>query len=354
MEFSIKDIKRPVRRRLQRIAQRSSDADHRRRANAVLLLNKGDSARFVAQQLHASRNSVRDWKALFERHGEAGLVPELRGRPESTVTEQLCATLLSMVQKEPREYGFLRSRWTSEMLAAQIAAEMMVVIHDSTIRRLLPKLGIVWNRARPTLCIADAKKSQKMRAIQRALDEACEAKPVFYVDEADIDLNPRIGFGWMPKGTQTAVPTPGKNQKRYLAGALNAATGNVVWVEWEKKNSEIFLLLMAELRRRYRQAKRIRLIADNYVIHKSAMTQCFLRNNPKFELIFQPAYHPWVNKIELLWKQLHDTVTRNHRYTTMNKLMEAVNLFMTSVAPYPGNSTQLVKMTMDQYLGSAI
>ena len=44
------------------------------------------------------------------------------------------------------------------------------------------------------------------------------------------------------------------------------------------------------------------LIADNYVIHKSAMTQCFLKCNPKFEILFQPAYHPWVNKIELVWK----------------------------------------------------
>ena len=69
---------------------------------------------------------------------------------------------------------------------------------------------------------------------------------------------------------------------------------------------------MAELRKRYRQAKTIRLIADNYVIHKSQITKTFLSHNKKFELIFQPAYHPGVNRIELLWKQLHDTVTRNH------------------------------------------
>lgn len=34
----------------------------------------------------------------------------------------------------------------------------------------------------------------------------------------DIGLNPRIGHGRMKEVEQTAIATPGKNQKRYLAG----------------------------------------------------------------------------------------------------------------------------------------
>ncbi len=48
---------------------------------------------------------------------------------------------------------------------------------------------------------------------------------VFYVAEAAVDLNPRIGSSWMGCGEQTTVPTPGQNQKHYLAGALHAHTG---------------------------------------------------------------------------------------------------------------------------------
>ena len=33
-------------------------------------------------------------------------------------------------------------------------------------------------------------------------------------DEADVDLNPRIGFDYMLPGTQRQVPTPGTNVKR--------------------------------------------------------------------------------------------------------------------------------------------
>ena len=61
------------------------------------------------------------------------------------------------------------------------------------------------------------------------LEVGCPEQDVFYADEADIDLNPRIDHAWMKKGTQTAIPTLGKNQKRYLARALNSETGQVVW-----------------------------------------------------------------------------------------------------------------------------
>jgi len=343
MTHSIIEIRRPVRRRLEEIVRTHRDGNYRRRANAILLLHRGGSVSEVAPLLCAARSTVQDWRRRYEQYGEAGLVPEPRGPKARTVTEEVGSQLLMLVEKAPSEYGYLRSRWTTEMLAQQVYEKLGVPIHASTVRRLLPTLGIRWNRARPTLCIKDRTKTRKMKAINEALEKASDTQPVFYVDEVDIDLNPRIGHGWMKKGQQTAIPTPGKNQKRYLAGALNATTGNVVWAEEDKKNSYLFILLLVELRKRYRQAKKIILIADNYIIHKSAMTQCFLKCNQKFKILFQPVYHPWVNKIELLWKQLHDTVTRNHRHSTMNKLMHAVRTFMACVSPYPGSPVQIAQ-----------
>ncbi len=344
MKHSIEEMKRGIRRRLKRVLQKHADANYRRRANAMLLLHAGNNKAEVARTLSLSRSTLYDWIQRYESYGEAGLVPELPGAPETTVTESLCAYLLTLVTELPSKYGFGRSRWTSEMLALQIEAALSVPIHSSTVRRLLPKLGVVWNRARPTLCIKDPHKARKMQAIEQALAKADSAHPVFYVDEADVDLNPRIGHAWMLRGQQMTIPTPGKNQKRYLAGALNSHTGQVVWVADEKKNSFLFIRLLAALRQTYRRAKQITLIVDNYVIHKSGITRCFLSNNRKFKLLFQPVYHPWVNDIELLWKQLHDNVTRNHRYYTIKQLMQAVSRFMNHVAPFPGNNVSLMKI----------
>ncbi len=50
-----------------------------------------------------------------------------------------------------------------------------------------------------------------------------------------------------------------------------------------EKNS---LLLIAEIKKRYRQAKVIRLIDDYNVKHKSSTTREFLQRNQKIKLIF--------------------------------------------------------------------
>ena len=62
----------------------------------------------------------------------------------------------------------------------------------------------------------------------------------------------------------------------------------------------------------------------------------WLARNPKFGLVFQPAYCPWVNVIEQLWKALHDTVTRNHKHSTMSKLMRDVRQFLEACQPFTG------------------
>lgn len=120
------------------------------------------------------------------------------------------------------------------------------------------------------------------------------------------------------------------------------------YVEGKRKNTDLFLGLLEHLKRTYRCARRLVLIADNDIIHKSNLAQAWLEYNPKFEILFQPAYQPWVNDIEKLWKQLHDNITRNHRYPTIDKLMTAVRAFLREASPFPGNSPSVAKF------GSAI
>ena len=58
-----------------------------------------------------------------------------------------------------------------------------------------------------------------------ALGRCSADHPVFYEDEVDIHLNPKLGADWMMRGQQKKVATPGQNRKHYLAGALHAGTG---------------------------------------------------------------------------------------------------------------------------------
>lgn len=342
MSYSVLEIARPVRRRLKRIVQKHRDKDYARRALAVLQLweTRGCVSE-VARRVCAARSSVNRWRAAYEAQGEAGIAPQLRGREDWKATAALLEQLRQMVRQTPGEFGYLRSRWSSELLALALEEISSVAVHATTVRRWLRRLRLVWRRARPTLCIRDPRKRGRMSAITRALNDRTPYHEVFYVDEADIALNPRIGAAWMPRGEQMTVPTPGKNAKHYIAGALHTRTGRVVWAEHTSKSSALFIALMEVLLSTYRRARRLTLILDNYSIHRSQITQRWLASHPKLRLLFQPAYHPWVNRIERLWKALHDTVTRNHRYTTLDQLMRAVRRFLEICQPFPGSDQAL-------------
>ncbi len=336
MSSSVLILYRAARRRLQRTIRKSKDVEQVRRATAILQLDLSGNATAAAAGVAAARSSLYRWVSWFRADDIEGLRSLPYGRPMTTVTPKLVALLRDLVCRVPTEFGYLRTRWSSELLAIEIQRQLGVAIHASTVRRLLPTLGFGYRRARPFLFRKDPRKAERMAAIEAALKIEDPSVGVFYVDEVDVNLNPKIGFGWRPVGKQELVPTPGQNKKCYLAGALNAHTGKVVWVESERKNSELFIGLLREMRRTYRGLRRIILILDNVNTHSSRKTTRFLKANPKFELAFQPTYHPWVNRIERLWKALHDTVTRNHRHQNLDELMVAVRRFMEVVQPFPG------------------
>ena len=345
MEHSVMKMGRGVRRRLRRVVQRSSNTGYVRRALSLLkLYASGNNVTVAAAAVCAACSSVQMWRSLYESYGEAGLLPQRRGREAWKTSDQTLEALAGLLGKRPQDYGYMRSRWSSELLAVVLGKQTGIAVHATTIRRWLKRLRFGWRRARPTLHKRDPRKLARMGAIAAALRLNEPGTAVFYEDEVDVHLNPKIGYGWMRRGCQEAVPTPGQNQKAYLAGALHAGSGRVVWVEGARKNSALFIALLRQIKRTYRTSRRIVLILDNYKIHKSQQTQRWLAANRKFQLLFQPAYHPWVNRIERLWKALHDTVTRNHRNRTLPELMQRVRRFLHVCQPFPGNRHALARL----------
>ena len=108
---------------------------------------------------------------------------------------------------------------------------------------------------------------------------------------------------------------------------------DLVYTTSDHKNSDGFVAFLEKLRTTYPKAKRIHLILDNYIIHKSKKTQQHLAKATVrrvgetvglFVLHFLPPYSPEHNRIERFWRDLHANVTRNHRCASMDDLMRRV------------------------------
>jgi transposase len=193
--------------------------------------------------------------------------------------------------------------------------------------RLLRRLKIRYGRPKPFVECPwpEDRRQLRIRRLHYLLLHARAGEIWVFEDEVDIHLNPKIGRDYMLPGTQKKVRTPGVNEKRYIAGALNALTGQLTWVSGTSKNSELFMRLVFQLGLDYPGVQRIHLILDNYGIHKSQFTKLVLAScDGKVRLHFLPPYCPDENRIERVWLDLHANVTRNHQCLTIEALMKEV------------------------------
>lgn len=122
--------------------------------------------------------------------------------------EHICILLLELIKHSPGNFGYQRSRWSTELLAIKINEITGCQLHAGTVRRWLPSTESVWCRAAPTLRIRDPHKEEKMAAIHDALEKCSVEHPVIYEDEVDIHLDPKIGADWHVRGQQKRVYLP--------------------------------------------------------------------------------------------------------------------------------------------------
>lgn len=330
---TIPEMRRAERRRLERALRKTVDLAEGRRILSVLRLATGASLRRVAEELSMAPSAVGKNAARYESEGLAGLrVDRRRFNGYRKVTAEYLEGLRQVLQRSPQDFGWERPTWTCELLAAQMHSEGFELVAPCTVGRALRVLGATRKSPKPFVCCPwpGARREKRLRELRRLVERSPPDEPVFYSDEVDIHLNPKIGPDWMLPGRRRWVRTPGKNKKHYLAGALDARRGKLVWVEGDQKASWLFCNLLRELARRYRRAPRIHLIVDNYGIHDSRLTRHVLEHElqGKVRLHFLPPYCPDANRIERVWLDLHANVTRNHRCPSIEQLMQNVRSFL--------------------------
>lgn len=293
---------------------------------------EGQSPSWIARSLKVSRNTVYRTEERFQVEGEAGLFDRRADNGQRKLTEEYLFQLCDVVASDPLQYGWKRPTWTRELLIKTMRRLTGTKIALSTMSRALRLIGARRGRPKPTVACPwpEAEKQQCLEDIETLVARLPAHEVAVYEDEVDIHLNPKIGQDWMLRGQQKQVLTPGKNEKRYLAGAQDAQTGKLITVEGNRKNSPLFVLLLWELVQRYPRAKKIHVILDNYAIHTTKLVLSCLdtREGCRLKLHFLPPYCPDHNRIERTWQDLHANVTRNHKCANMADLMRNVRAYI--------------------------
>lgn len=155
---NIASIPRTERRLMQKTIHKTHDKNHARRLTAILMLHWDECVSDVARTLYCARSSIGRWINWFTLSGIEGLVSLPAGRGRQWPYEHICALLRQLVKHTLGDFGYQRSRWSTELLAIKINEITGCQLHAGTLRRWLPAAGLVWRRAAPTLRIRVAHK----------------------------------------------------------------------------------------------------------------------------------------------------------------------------------------------------
>jgi len=309
----------------------------------ALLSARGYSVPQIAEIFAVGEDVVREWLHRYAREGPSGL--DDRPRPGRPPRDRLARHIVdTQASQSPRAVGLVQSCWTVGLLAAFLLARLRLPLSPSSVRRHLKAGG--WRWARPRLAPAahapagqrkaDPASEWKLAQIARSL---AATATVLFLDECEVQLLPVIRSMWM-KGPRVRVPTPGRNAKRAVFGALDARTGALQHAIRERKRAVDFVAFLEQLVRAYPTGALV-LVLDNVVTHDAKLVRAWLARpeHARVHLLWLPKYSAHEhNPIERVWGIMKDKLAANRLHGSIEALAAEAERFLTETrfrAPHP-------------------
>jgi transposase len=157
----------------------------------------------------------------------------------------------------------------------------------------------------------------------------------YYADEFNVSWLPTLRALWSPLGQQGMIPTPRQPYKRYGLGAVNYHTGETVVIfRQHKRRREVAELLWAILDRH--PTETVYVAWDNAGTHEDAEVEAVVRAAAgRLILLYLPTYSPWLNPIEMLWRQFRREVTHCELFESLKALLQAAQNFFVRYSVCP-------------------
>jgi transposase len=301
------------------------------RAHFVLLSDQGKSVPEIGGLLGYSAPAIYPWLERYQQHGVAGLYDEPRsGRPPNE--PHLAAMVQAQTGQAPENFGYAEAGWTVAGLVRHLWQRFKVHVSPATVRRALPKAGFVWGRPKLTLPKGQDPEAEAKLAHLAAVSADATAT-IVAEDECEIALLPILRAMWHRRGEQPHIPTPGKNQKRPVFGAVNLRTGAWHYQLTATKRSTDFLALLALLWLAYPSGL-IYVLVDNASIHTSKAVRQWLAAHERLQLIYLPSYagHE-LNPIEKVWWYLKPKVAANRGFKRLADLDACIRRHCDALTP---------------------
>jgi transposase len=311
----------------QVLRQRKADGLIVRRANALLLLDKGWLAQSVADALFLDGETVRSWRRHFIKHGLRFLYLSPYAKREGHLSfAQEVALKGHLGLRPPRSTNEVRE---------YIQNKYGQSYSRSGAIKLMARLGFVYKKPKLLpLAVDEGAQRDFITKYNNLCNELMDDGAIVFGDAVHPEYQSRPAHGWFLRDSRPAITATSGRKRINIHGLLNLEDGLFRFVEAEKINAASTLQLLQKLERAYPSKRVIHVFLDNARYHHARALQPWL-NAPvrRIKLHFLPAYAPHLNPIERLWGLMHKHITHNRHYAHFNDFTEAILNFFRKTLP---------------------
>ena len=314
-----------------------TDGRKRDRIKAILMLNRGYTAREVSEVLMLNENTITGWKQRYlnRKDGvdwlihhcvgyEGKLTPCEEKKVVAYVEENLIADSKQVIQ-------FIQDTFAKSYSKSGVIA-------------LLNRLNFTYKK---TTLIPAKLDLEKQKAFKIAYDEfkdhLKDDEALLFLDGVHPQHNTKCSHAWIKVGKEKQIKSNSGRKRLNISGAYSPHTQDILFSEDKTINQETVIKFFKQIESFYPNKASIFAIADQAPYYKNAAVKTYLETS-RIELIQLPTYSPNLNLIERLWKLMRRDVINNHYYEKFKDFKAAI------VAFFQNNSTQF-KETLRRFIG---
>ncbi len=304
--------------------------EHRlaRRANALVLLDRGMSCAEVSSVFLLDDDTVRTWFRLYREEGIEGLAGfGYEGSDGYLSVEQRKQLKAWISETLPR---------TTRHVGAWIERELGIVYESrSGLVALLHRLGMEHRKPQAVSQKLDvAEQKAFIETYQTLMNTLADDEAVMFADAVHPTHAVRPVGCWAPRDSKVAVDQTSGRRRMNIHGAIDLETGRTRMREVLTVDAMSTIALLMSIEALYPAMRRIHVFLDNARYHHAKLVRDWLAQpGRRIKLHFVPPYCPHLNPIERLWGLMHRNITNNRCYATFNEFCDAMLGFLKEDVP---------------------
>lgn len=307
------------------------------RRMAVKSVLNGESMHSVAERMEVHYQTVWKWVNRYRLEGDAGLASTIAPGPTPILSESQVKILRrTIIGKNPQQLNFGVALWTLAVIGQLIEVRFGVVIHATTVSRILHRLGLTPQRpVRREFQRDDQACVEWMTNTFPSIVREAQRKQavLLFLDEAGVHEDHPVGTTWGAQGQTPVVRVTGTRRRINVISAISPR--GRLWFRCfhGKLNAPLYVEFLKGLL--HDITKRLVIIHDRHPAHIAAETRRFiLANKSRLSVHDLPAYAPDLNPDEHVWSYVKGAF-RHNPLTADESLDEAVHSLMREIKRRP-------------------